>query len=170
MIEALREARSRGALAAETVARITVATNPRWLRVCDIKQPRTGLEAKFSLKATAAMALLGDATEDPRAFHDQRMRAPELLALLAKVHVRLQPMAATRTELTLRLRDGRVLQTAHDSGAPERDLARQERRLLRKFQRILPLTAAVRQELAARVLALETQPDLRELLELLHGK
>jgi 2-methylcitrate dehydratase PrpD len=156
-------------LAADEIERIELVVDPTCLGVCAIERPRTGLEAKFSLKAAAAMALLGDATADPRAFHDQRTRAPELLALMAKVHVRLQPMAATRTELTVRLQGGRVLQAAHDSGVPERDLARQERRLLQKFQRIAPLTAAVRHELATRVLALDAQPDMRQLLATLHG-
>ena len=46
--------------------------------MCDIAEPRTGLEGKFSLRATTAMALLGDDTSDPAAFTDARMASAEL--------------------------------------------------------------------------------------------
>jgi hypothetical protein len=33
---------------AKTVQAVHPRVNPRWLTVCDIKMPRTGLEVKFS--------------------------------------------------------------------------------------------------------------------------
>ena len=36
-------------------------------------EPATGLEGKFSLRVTTAMALLGDDTTDPASFNDARV-------------------------------------------------------------------------------------------------
>ena len=49
---------------------------PDLLQICNIAEPATGLEGKFSLRATAAMALLGDDTADMAAFNDARMARP----------------------------------------------------------------------------------------------
>lgn len=54
-IEALRELKARRAIEPDEVAVVLIRVNPRWLAVCDIKRPRTGLEAKFSYAMTAAM-------------------------------------------------------------------------------------------------------------------
>src|SRR5438105_12779732 len=53
--------------------------------VCDIAEPTTGLEGKFSLRVTTAMALLGDDTSDPATFNDERMRAHDLRTLRDRV-------------------------------------------------------------------------------------
>jgi 2-methylcitrate dehydratase PrpD len=55
MIEALSAARSSASIEAEDVRAIRLRVNPRWLRVCDIRSPRTGLEAKFSYVWLAGM-------------------------------------------------------------------------------------------------------------------
>jgi hypothetical protein len=41
------------------VTGVDIRVNPCWLTVCDIKQPRTGLEAKFSYIMVTAMTLHG---------------------------------------------------------------------------------------------------------------
>jgi 2-methylcitrate dehydratase PrpD len=153
---------------AEDVERIQLRVDATCRGVCDIEQPKTGMEAKFSLKATAAMALLRDATSDPRAFSDARARSPELTAWLPRVSVEFAPMPATRSEVALQLRDGRVLKTACDTGLPERDLARQTARLREKFLALAPLPARQAEALADGVLALEQLPDVRALHALCH--
>ena len=150
-------------IALEEIARVQLNVDTTCLGVCAIERPETGLQAKFSLKATAAMALLGQATEDPKTFTDENARAPQLRALMEKVHVGIQPMPATRTEVTLTLRDGRVREASHDSGIPERDLSLQAHKLARKFAGIAPLPAAVREAVQASVEALEQLGDVGEL-------
>ena len=66
---------------------VTVHTNPRWLTVCDKPAPRTGLEAKFSYRLTAAMALSGRDTGALGTFSDAACADPELLALRDRVRV-----------------------------------------------------------------------------------
>ena len=56
-IEALRAARRTEALNPAAVTGVEIRVNARWLKVCDFKRPRTGLEAKFSYAMAAAMTL-----------------------------------------------------------------------------------------------------------------
>ena len=43
-------------------------THPRWLKVCDIKEPRTGLEVKFSYVHLAAMVVSGIDTSSDKIY------------------------------------------------------------------------------------------------------
>lgn len=56
------------------------------LRVCNIERPVTGLEGKFSLRFTAALAFCGKATDDT-AFTDSSVADPRLRRLSDKVRV-----------------------------------------------------------------------------------
>jgi len=86
-IEALRQAQRRNALDPSAVTGVDIHVNPRWLRVCDIKQPRTGLEAKFSYAMVTAMTLLGVDTASNTAYTDALCRDPSLTAFWPKVVV-----------------------------------------------------------------------------------
>ena len=55
--------------------------------MCDIKAPRTGLEAKFTYSMTAAMALHGVDTASEAVYTDALCRDPALAAMLPKVVV-----------------------------------------------------------------------------------
>ena len=46
----------------DNVASVDVHVRSDNLRICNILEPKTGLEGKFSLRFTAAMALLGENT------------------------------------------------------------------------------------------------------------
>jgi len=78
-------------MAPEEIAEVDIATHPRWLSVCNIAAPATGLEAKFSYRATAAMALLGHETQAMESFADARVTAPDVAELREKVRVRADP-------------------------------------------------------------------------------
>ncbi len=85
MIEALARLRRDGATA--SVAEVTLRTNPRWLKVCDIKDPRTGLEVKFAYGHLAAMVIDGVDTAAETTYTDALAADPRLGALAAKVRV-----------------------------------------------------------------------------------
>lgn len=114
MIEGLRATVPPGA----QVQAVHLRTNPRWLAVCDIKVPRTGLEVKFSYGWLAAMVLAGRSTASDRAFDDACARDAGLAALAARVTVAgdatLSDMQAVGETV---LADGRVLPFAHDLAA-----------------------------------------------------
>jgi 2-methylcitrate dehydratase PrpD len=118
MLNALVEARESYALSADNVERIALRTNPRWLRVCDIKAPRTGLEAKFSYALLAGMALVGVDTAADRSYTDGLCADPALLDVARRVAVIGDPAVSdTGAELTLTLRDGRDIRVRHDLAA-----------------------------------------------------
>ena len=119
MIEALAAAKRGHNLTLERVAAVTLRTNPRWLTVCDIKAPRTGLEAKFSYAWLAGMVLAGIPTAADRSYGDVLAADPVLAAFAGKVTVTgdaavSDMQAAGQIVLT----DGSVLPFAHDLAAP----------------------------------------------------
>jgi 2-methylcitrate dehydratase PrpD len=69
------------------VTGVDIRVNPRWLTVCDIKQPRTGLEAKFSYTVVTAMTLHGVDTAFDAFYTDVVCRDPSLTAFWRKVVV-----------------------------------------------------------------------------------
>jgi 2-methylcitrate dehydratase PrpD len=83
MIEALKKAKTSGG----DVESIVVTTHPRWLKVCDIKQPRTGLEVKFSYVHLAAMVAYGVDTSSDKIFTDTLVNDVKLINLAKRVKV-----------------------------------------------------------------------------------
>jgi 2-methylcitrate dehydratase PrpD len=164
-IDGLHALQQQQPMAASDIERIELNVDETCLGVCAIEQPETGMQAKFSLKATAAMAILGDATDDPKAFDDARVTAREVRALMERVHVQVEPMPATATRVRVSLRGGQVLETSRDAGIPEASLTKQTERLSAKFDRLAPLSAAVRAEVRDRIMNLERESDLSALIE-----
>ncbi|HEX4769112.1 MAG TPA: MmgE/PrpD family protein [Lichenihabitans sp.] len=119
MIDALLEVRRNRDLEPDRVARILVRTNPRWLRVCDIKRPRTGLEAKFSYGMLAAMVLHGISTAADGSYTDALGADPALLAVAQRVDVAGDPCVSdTAAEVLITLESGERIETGHDLAAP----------------------------------------------------
>ena len=83
-IEALRLARRTSALDPAAVTAVRLRVNPRWLKVCDIKKPRTGLEAKFSYAMVMAMTLNDVDTASEAVYTDALCRDPALEAFLER--------------------------------------------------------------------------------------
>lgn len=120
-----------------TIESIAVVVPPGHLDVCGIAEPRTGLEGKFSLRATVAMALLGDDTADPNAFTDERMSSTDLLRLRDRIDVRpSDEMSGTASRVEIQMTGGRSLVETSDVGRPADDLKRQWERLTSKFVRL----------------------------------
>lgn len=82
MLEALSKAEYQ-----PTIDTITIRTHPRWMSVCNIDDPQTGLAAKFSYKQTAAMALLGYKTGAISNFTDAIAQSADVKALRNRVTV-----------------------------------------------------------------------------------
>ncbi|MEY4696009.1 MAG: hypothetical protein RIT14_437 [Pseudomonadota bacterium] len=120
MIEALSVCAGDVALA--EVAEVRLRTSPRWLSVCDIKAPRTGLEVKFSYAWLAGMVMSGISTASDRIYTDALARDARLADFAARVVVTgdlsVGDMQA-RGEVVLT--DGRVLPFFHDLDAPIAD-------------------------------------------------
>lgn len=97
------------------VARVVVRTAPRWLRVCDIKRPGTGLEVKFSYGWLAAMVLTGRDTGDERIYTDALAIDPGLGDLAARVEISGDPgLTDQQVRGEVVLTDGRRSGFDHD--------------------------------------------------------
>jgi 2-methylcitrate dehydratase PrpD len=132
-IEAAASLRREYGLKPEQIARVLVKVREGHLKVCNIQEPRTGLECKFSLRMTTALALSGDDTFKNELFSDDTAMRPDLVALRNKVVV--EPTAVNRGSIVeLELSDGRRLTQSADVGLPLEDLELQQAKLERKFK------------------------------------
>lgn len=118
MIEALGAVKRAHNLAAERVAVIRLRTSPRWLSVCDIKTPRTGLEVKFSYAWLAGMVLSGTPTSSDRSYTDAVAQDAALAQFAQAITVtgdaavgEMQALGEVETV------DGQVIPFAHDLAA-----------------------------------------------------
>lgn len=106
-------------LKAGQIARIEVATHPRWMTVCNQTEPMTGLGAKFSYGTVLAMQILGHDTAVLDSYSAAVCADPAVQALRARVQVRADDsVAETAARVRIVLQDGNSLDATHDLNAP----------------------------------------------------
>jgi len=133
-IEAAAELRRTHALDATSIRAVEVHVSPIPLGVCNIQQPATGLEGKFSLRATVALALLAHDTGALATYSDAGMRDPALIALRDRINVIADSsLLPTQARVVVEASAGRF-EAAADTGVPADDLALQRTRLEEKFR------------------------------------
>jgi len=121
----------------EQVESVTVATHPRWLRVCAIAAPKTGLEAKFSYRMTAAMALRGVDTAAISSFSDATATDPALCAMRDRVAVLADDgLSDMQARVTITTASGARIELFHDLDA-QMPLAARTERIDRKTRALL---------------------------------
>ena len=135
-IEALRGLVRAHRIAPDDVSDVELTVNEGSFGVCNIQEPRTGLEAKFSLRFTAAMALSGRDTSGIETYTDALAREPGLVALRDKVRVVAWPNAKPETRARVRVGD-RTFEAETNVGIPAADLDAQWERLIRKFRALV---------------------------------
>jgi 2-methylcitrate dehydratase PrpD len=131
-IEAAAQLRRHHGLNADGIRKVEVHVAPTLLDICNIQEPSTGLEGKFSLRVTTALALLGEDTTDLATFSDAKMRDPQLIALRDRVLVATRDLAPTEARVVIDT-GAKTLEVQVDTGVPATDLAVQRERLQRKF-------------------------------------
>ena len=163
-IEAARKLREQHGLTPDSIARIRLSLDETCDRICNIPAPRTGLEAKFSLRLTTAMALAGVNTGGLASYSEATAVDPTLIALRDKVEFNFQNgRPNTIADLELVLTDGRRVTATHDSGVPATDIAEQGRRLEEKFTSLAEpiLGAATTRDLVDQIGRFDALRDLR---------
>ncbi|MEX1103861.1 MAG: MmgE/PrpD family protein, partial [Dehalococcoidia bacterium] len=133
-IEAILRLKEQNAVVAGDVERILLTVPRGHLSMCNIQEPSTPLEGKFSLRFTAALALVtGDASE--QAFTPAAVREPALTSVRDRVTVESRSGSADwdGTRVSLALNDGRQLEESVDLNIPAPDLDVQWERLSTKF-------------------------------------
>jgi len=137
-LHAMLEALSEVSVDPADVVSVEITTHPRWMTVCNKPAPHTGLEAKFSYAQTAAMALVGGDTSAIAAFSDMVAQRSDLVALRDVVSVvTAESLTEMQARVRITLRDGAVLDAAHDLEAPMALEARAAK-LMRKAQGLVP--------------------------------
>jgi len=132
-IQAARQIRDEHRVDPNTIDEIELRVAPGLLNVCNIQEPCTGLEGKFSLRATTALALLGDDTSDLATFGDSRVTDPTVVSLLNRVRVTpVEKISQTYATVIVKS-GGKSFEASADSGEPAANLAAQRENLLRKF-------------------------------------
>jgi 2-methylcitrate dehydratase PrpD len=155
-IECARRLREQHRLTPEAIAGITLRLDASCERVCNIPAPVDGLQSKFRLRQTVAMALAGVDTASLGAYSAENARDPALIGLRERIEIAWQDSwPQTLSELEIELTDGNRLTARHDAGIPAADIADQGRRLAAKFD------AFVEPSLGA--------PRARELREMIAG-
>lgn len=133
-IAGVRRLRADHDLRLTDMAALTLTVHPRHLKVCNIGEPRTGLEMKFSLRQLAVAALDGLDTGALTTYSDANACEPRYVAARRRVTVRTDPGRDRMTALVeILLTDGRRVETEIDTGQPARDLDAQWTRLTAKF-------------------------------------
>jgi 2-methylcitrate dehydratase PrpD len=124
-IEACRKLRADHGFSAADVKRVRLRVDEGHLAVCNIEEPEDGLQTKFSLRQTAAMALGGIDTAAMESFSTENANREDLVALRRKVRVEPRasaPQERAQAEVVVDLADGRALLQHANVAVPASDL------------------------------------------------
>lgn len=168
-IEAILRLREQNRVAPDDVVAIHLEVPAANMAMCNIAEPVTPLEGKFSMRFTAALALVeGVASE--QAFTERAVADPRLTAVRDRVTITpndAQGIGAA-TKAVLRLHDGRTLVETVDMSIPATDLEGQWEKLSAKFQSLAGpvLGRNGADELYAAIVDLDRLASARRLTEL----
>ncbi|MBM86424.1 MAG: MmgE/PrpD family protein [Rhodospirillaceae bacterium] len=138
-MDALQQLREENRVDPAEVIAVRQRVKPANFSVCNIQEPETGLEVKFSMRHTAAMTLFGIDTGALASYTDEIAHRPDLVRLREKVEVIGDDRLTSRmqAEVEVDLADGRMIAGFADCGVPAGDLDEQERRLTIKFHSLV---------------------------------
>lgn len=168
-IEAATAVREKHNLTPERIQKIEVRVPASYLKMCNIQNPQTDLEAKFSLRFTTAMALAGESTAKTENYSPEMCNDPTVVYLRDRITV--VPEAKwehANSEVVVSTNDGLVLRQMGDASIPEQDQERQWFRLSSKFHDLAePVIGKDRAEaVAEKVGRLEKLGSLDEIVAL----
>lgn len=162
-IDACRALKRAHNLVPDRVGRVVLRLDESLDRICNVASPKSGLEAKFSLRQTAAMALAGVDTSGLVSYSAETANDPRLVALRQKVEIEfVSGWSQTRTAVEIETTDGAQFQAEHDAGIAATDIAGQGQRLVEKFTALVePLYGTTRcSEIIALVNRLDELTDV----------
>ena len=170
-IDAVRRLRERHGLTAEQVAEIRGRVHPLVPELMGKREPKVGLEGKFSIYHCAAIALL-EGHARPGQFSDEAVNRPEAIDLRHRVTVHADPsMPETQVELTIVLRDGRELTEHVEAATGSFENPMSDAELREKVHDLLwpYLPRAKEEQLFELVERLEELPDVGAIAEILES-
>ncbi len=167
-LEAVAQARRKHGIGLDDMETMAILVSGPHRGVCDIAQPRTGLEIKFAIQHLAVMALDGVSTASLGNYTDQQATAPRLARARERVTLRTDQGGDRNTAVVeIRTRDGRTVRESANVAVPATDLDRQWQQLLAKAEAIVtPVLGGARfRRLADAVQTLDRLPSLDPLFE-----
>ena len=155
-------------VAVERISRVELEVHPLVLELTNKTEPRTGLEGKFSVRFTCAIAAL-DGAAGPSAFTDANVTRPDVRSLMSRIGVAAtSSLTHDQARATATTDDGQVRAVfiEHASGTPENPVS--DAALAAKFHDLADpvLSAAQAAELEAAVWAIDGASDLSDLVRL----
>jgi 2-methylcitrate dehydratase PrpD len=106
VIDGCIQLRNRSQPTADMIERVEVVVHPRVMQITAIKDPKTGLEGKFSVYHAAAVAIVEGAAGE-RQFSDEAVRAPATGALRGRVFPTPDPaIGKDQARITVVLKSG----------------------------------------------------------------
>lgn len=124
-IDGCIQLRDEHGLNAEDIADITLKTHPLVLELTGKKTPQVGLEGKFSVYHSAAVALIHGAAGEAQ-YSDACVRDPQVIALRDRVSASADPtMHEDQVRIAIKLNDGRTLEkfVEHAIGSLDRPMS-----------------------------------------------
>ena len=137
-IESAGRIREQEGFSPESVSEVIVRVNPGCDTVCNIQEPETGLESKFSLRMTTAFALAGIDTAVIANYNDAHCADPDLLALRDKTTIEFDSeIGRMASEVRVILDNGIGFAETHDASVACADVGEQGQRLEAKFHSLV---------------------------------
>lgn len=168
-IEAIQKIRAEHNIGLSDLKRMTLKVDEGHFSVCNIPEPTTGLEIKFSIRQCAVLALAGVDTAALETYCDENALNPEFAAARALTHVEAieidDNMAA---DVIIELKDGRTFSGSHNAGIAATDIEAQETKLVSKFHALsVPrIGEAASQQLAGLITDTDNNVDVASLMKL----
>ncbi len=147
------------------ISRVTINCHPLVLELTNNSDPATGLEARFSTSHGAAVGLL-DGTVGLAQYETARVRAPDAIALRAKVRLHATPrMPRDAASIEIRLEDGSSVheKVEHATGSLARPL--DDLQLQQKIRTLVEPVLAGRTEPLVEAVSLLQEASNLSLLE-----
>ena len=166
-IEAIRQARARHGVTLDALDSMTVTVAGNHRGVCDIANPQTGLNVKFSIQHLAALALDGADTAALGLYTDQTARDERYAKARARIALNVVSAPDRDTAVvSMRLRDGREVTEQANVAIAAKDVGAQWTRLVGKARSIVtPVIGSQRFEaMVAAVQTLDRSTSLQPLL------
>lgn len=114
-IEALQDLKVSHNLNAASVEAITIQTNPRWLKVCNVPTPTTALESKFSYRHSCALVFSSYDSSALSTYSDECCRDSTLARIRELTQVVAdETLSDTASHVHVELADGTVYKASYD--------------------------------------------------------
>ncbi len=140
---------------------VTVTVNPSLLDICGIENPTSGLESKFSLRATSALTLLGFDTTNPETYTDNLFVDEKVNQMIERVVIQTdENLKSTQSRVLVTANVGTVHEAFYDTGVPAADLDDQQQKLESKFRNLVT-TVGQANELIERIRTFEQLESIR---------